>query len=88
MGTYWNDLADRPTCVYRAYIDDDLAYVGITRNPPGRFSKHLSLKSWWRQVDHIDLEWFDNRTQALAAERAAIHDEDPIYDVVRPRVGA
>lgn len=86
MATYWSDMCDRPTCVYRAYIGDELAYVGLTCSPLGRVSTHRSRKPWWVRVTRVDLEWFDNRTDAQNAERTAIRDEDPIYNIVRPRV--
>lgn len=87
MPTYWYDIAG-PTCVYRAFIGDRLAYVGVTRNTLGRFSKHAVQKSWWQDVDRIDIDWHDTRAEAFAAEKRAISDERPLYNVARPRVGA
>lgn len=82
---YYSDMVDRKTCVYRAFIGDRLAYVGLTLNPKGRFSAH-SRKPWWREVTRVDLEWFDGREAAKEAERAAIRDESPLYNIYRPKV--
>lgn len=76
---------DRQTCVYRAWIGDQLAYIGITCNPLGRFSKHQHQKGWWKTVDRIDVEWFDTRHEALRAESDAILAESPLYNVARAR---
>lgn len=85
MSAYKDVIAGK-TCVYRAYIDGDLAYVGVTRNLLGRFSKHNSQRPWWRDVDRISLNWFDTRAEAFAAERVAIHTEFPLYNIARPKV--
>lgn len=79
MATYWSDMADSHTCVYRAYLDGALAYVGLSRNPWGRFAHHASQKPWWRDCE-VTIEWFPNRTEAQAAERQAIATERPIYN--------
>ena len=77
-------MANSRTCVYRAFIGMELAYVGVTRNPLGRFANHRSRKPWWAKVDHVNLEWFGNRAEALRAELQAISSEEPIYNVARP----
>lgn len=86
MATYWSDMAHSRTCVYRLYDDiDTLLYVGMTKNPLGRFAKHVS-KPWWPHVARRELEWFPNRTEALEAEKSAIHHEDPVHNASRPRM--
>ena len=88
MATYWSDMANSPTCVYRCYDElGDLLYVGLTRNTLGRFSKHAHQKPWWPEVEHIELEWFETRDEAFAAEKRAIAAEDPAFNISRPRVG-
>ena len=76
---------DRETCVYRAWIGRELAYIGITCNPLGRFSKHHCQKEWWKLVDRIDIEWFSSRHEALRAESEAIASEMPRYNIARTR---
>lgn len=76
-------LEGRGTTVYRLFdVDDDLLYVGIAGNPGRRFEQHAKDKPWWSEVDHIGLEHHPDRRSALAAERLAIVDEKPRYNVV------
>lgn len=68
--------------LYRFYAaEGTLLYVGITNNPPRRFSKHRDEKSWWRNVARIEMEQFESREQLAAAERRAISDEAPAHNV-------
>lgn len=81
MATYYSDLVNRRTCVYRAFdIDGQLLYVGISMNLSGRLDKHRR-SAWWPEVDEIVVEWFDGREAAKVAEREAILTEEPIYNV-------
>lgn len=82
---YRSELIGRPHYVYRAYIGEVLAYVGVTTNPTSRFTKHRSQKAWWRTVTEITLTEYDDRTDAFEAEKRAIADEDPQYNIARPR---
>lgn len=84
MATYWYDIAG-PTCLYRAFIGDELAYVGVTCNLLGRFSKHNHQKPWWRRVTWIQTEWYETRAEAFEAEKDAIARENPRYNVARPK---
>lgn len=82
---------DRPTCLYRIWgqVGDEinrLLYVGITMNIDGRFSKHRR-RPWWPDVSTIDLEWFDDRSVALDAETYVINVGNPLYNIVRPKMG-
>jgi excinuclease UvrABC nuclease subunit len=84
MATYYSDMVNRPTCVYRAYDEDgELLYVGISMNLEGRLAKHR-VTTWWPEVDEITVKWFSGREAAKAAERAAIRNENPRYNVARP----
>src|SRR5690606_13280027 len=47
-----------------------------------RMAQHSRHKRWWPDVAHIDVEWFDTREAALAAERLAIVNERPTHNVV------
>jgi predicted GIY-YIG superfamily endonuclease len=62
----------------------NLLYVGITRNPAGRFSQHMTDKAWWRLVSDIHIERFTTREEALLAESVAIESEDPVFNLSRP----
>lgn len=87
MARYYSDMVNRRTCVYRAYdADERLLYVGISMNLDGRLSKHRS-SAWWPLVEEITIQWFDGREAAKAAEREAILNESPIYNLTRPGFG-
>ncbi|WP_158813206.1 GIY-YIG nuclease family protein [Streptomyces rimosus] len=60
----------------------ELLYVGISTKPPQRWSQHAVDKVWWPEVADLSLEWFDSKSEALAAERRAIRAESPRHNVV------
>lgn len=69
------------TALYRLYDKSGkLLYVGITSNPAARFAKHKADKPWWPRVARKDVEWYDKRANALAAEELAIKVTDPQYN--------
>lgn len=67
--------------LYRMRRNDELLYVGVSYNPWLRFGAHLSTKDWAQTVTQMDVEWFDNRSAALAAERLAISKEKPLSNL-------
>ena len=74
------------TALYRHFsASGDLLYVGISLNPPKRFSQHSERSMWWDLTTRVDIEWFDSRREALAAERAAIKTENPAFNVCHRR---
>ena len=67
--------------LYRFFdTDGSLLYVGITSNPPMRFSQHRSDKSWWTEVTRIEMAQFPDRASLAVAEREAIQAESPRYN--------
>jgi prevent-host-death family protein len=69
------------TALYRLYDEADvLLYIGISHQPDVRFEQHSKLKEWWPQVDRREVQWFDDRPSAAAAEADAIRSEDPEYN--------
>lgn len=60
----------------------ELLYIGITANPGARWPKHISGKPWWTEVSKIDIESHPDRPIVLAAEKLAIQNERPRYNVV------
>lgn len=64
----------------------DLLYVGITNDPGRRWGRHSNSKPWWHEVDRIEIERYPDRTSVLAAERKAIQEESPRYNVVHAAV--
>tara|TARA_R100000951_G_scaffold98990_2_gene89164 strand:- start:1287 stop:1805 length:519 start_codon:yes stop_codon:yes gene_type:complete len=66
------------TALYRQYDrDNKLLYVGISLDYARRVKDHYKGSAWFLDVTHIDLEWFDTREDALAAEEKAIKNEKP-----------
>lgn len=74
-------LDDERTALYRLYdAGGVLLYVGISYQPEVRFEQHADQKPWWSQVVRRDVEWFDDRPTAAAAEAVAIRTEDPEHN--------
>lgn len=72
------------TALYRYYdADDVLLYIGVSNRPEFRAKAHLYelRRGDWpkRAVRRVD-EWYDSRLEALAAEKAAIRTEKPLYN--------
>ena len=64
--------------LYRLFdADDQLLYVGISRNWRERFHAHEKAQPWWNEVTKITLERFDSREAVAEAERVAIKVERP-----------
>lgn len=74
------------TSLYRYYDESDtLLYVGVSHNPFLREVQHEASEKDMSLVRHIEVEWFDTRELALAAEGYAIRREKPLWNVVRPQ---
>lgn len=71
-----------PHALYRFYsTSGQLLYVGITNNPANRFEQHRDSKEWWSEVSGITIEWHPDRAAVLAAERTAVQNEMPLYNI-------
>lgn len=72
--------------LYR-YFDSDgiLLYVGISKNALVRLYQRRKAK-WLNRVVKITMETFSNRSSALRAERNAIRNENPKYNVIHSRI--
>lgn len=67
--------------LYRFYSDGgQLLYVGITNNPPRRFTEHAGSKDWWNSVSGITMQRYPDRAAVQAAEKRAIAVESPLYN--------
>lgn len=86
MATY-ADFCDRSSAVYRIYdTAGRLLYVGISTNPEGRLAQHRCRQPWGRDVAAVEVAWFADREAAKSAEAHAIRDENPLYNLTRPRL--
>lgn len=72
-----------PTDLYRFFDSaGQLLYVGISLSAAARASQHRAEKPWWGDVARMDVEHYDNRTDAARAELTAIKTERPLHNVV------
>lgn len=75
----------RKTSLYRYFSEaDELLYVGIAINPATRLGQHKRDRDI-TEVRHIEIEWFDSRSEASAAEAWAIVRERPKWNKVGVR---
>lgn len=76
----------RSHALYRFYdTGGALLYVGITLNPAERWRAHRDEKPWWHEISTITIEVHPTRDTVLDAERAAIINEQPAYNVAHNR---
>lgn len=59
-----------------------LLYVGISICALRRTSQHMQTAKWSDRIRRIEIESFASREAALAAEKAAIIDERPAFNVI------
>ncbi|MGW5711584.1 GIY-YIG nuclease family protein [Streptomyces olivaceus] len=71
----------RLTTLYRLFDGDDrLLYVGTSVDPQNRWEQHAREKLWWSSVARATVDWYPDRTSAMAAEIAAIQAEEPLHN--------
>jgi predicted GIY-YIG superfamily endonuclease len=71
------------TALYRAFdATRRLLYVGISSNALRRLSQHRGRADWFCELAYLEVEWFETRDLALAAERTAIKAERPAFNIV------
>jgi predicted GIY-YIG superfamily endonuclease len=78
--------SERPTgyFLYRHYDQDEkLLYVGITDQPPRRLKEHLRSAPWRGFIVSVTAQRFNSQPEAAVAERIAIRDENPIWNIHR-----
>jgi len=79
----------KQTHLYRHFdAEGNLLYVGISKSTMDRLAQH-SEKDWYSSISNVTIEKFDERNDAIIAERKAIIAERPIWNKQRftsPRV--
>jgi predicted GIY-YIG superfamily endonuclease len=74
--------SEQRTALYRFYdASENLLYVGITNDPWRRWRQHVQEKSWYPQVKHQAVTWYDSRIRAEVAEQVAIRCEHPRFNI-------
>lgn len=73
----------RPNYVYKAFDREGrLLYVGVTADLEARLAAHRSRSLWAAYMSrHTLVGPFENRADALEAERRIIREERPLYNV-------
>lgn len=70
------------TAVYRLYdADGRLLYVGMGRNPMGRWASHADQHAWWTDVARFEVTWYPTRREAAAEERRALREDDTVHNI-------
>lgn len=70
------------TTLYRAFdARGQLLYVGISDSPFLRLGQHDVSAAWTRYTTTVTLERHATREDAATAEREAIHNEDPVWNI-------
>ena len=71
------------SCTVYRFFDaaDRLLYIGITSSASARLAQHAGDKDWFPEVARASFEHFGSRSDALAAEKAAIVAERPAYNL-------
>ena len=73
----------RACYVYRHYdADDNLLYVGVSRNPQNRIDTHRKTAHWFNDSVRVEHEKYSDRESAIHAETAAIKSESPKWNVI------
>lgn len=68
--------------LYRHYDEKGtLLYVGISLNTIKRLAAHRTASAWFDEISRIEIERFPTRMEAMMAERAAIRNENPVYNI-------
>ena len=77
------------TYLYRMFDSDGkLLYVGISKSVLKRLGEHLNEKDWLPDEACIKWTTYQTREKAEAAERRAIQNESPIWNIVHAAASA
>lgn len=71
------------TALYRAFdAHGSLLYVGISINALRRIAQHSDNAIWFSELASFEVEWFETRSEAAEAEKAAIQSEAPRFNII------
>jgi predicted GIY-YIG superfamily endonuclease len=75
-----------PHWLYRIYgTENDLLYIGITKNLAARLGSHARNGHWSFEIRDVRAEWYPDLPTADAAETAAIRAEKPRHNEAKSR---
>ena len=70
-----------PVALYRCRdASGRLLYAGVSAEPLRRAGQHAYSADWAGMLARIDVDWFQSRAAALAAEAEAIRDDAPLFN--------
>lgn len=70
------------TQLYRHFDNEGgLLYVGVSLSAVKRLGQHKSHSHWYAKIARVEIERFDTRESALAAERSAVLAESPVCNI-------
>lgn len=70
------------TAVYRLFDRSGrLLYVGMGRNPMGRWAAHAEQHAWWPEVASFTVVWHPTRKAAAEEERSALRNEETVHNI-------
>lgn len=68
--------------LYRHFAADGaLLYVGISLSAVHRLSGHKDHSHWFGDITRVEIQSFESRAAALAAERVAVKEEKPRHNI-------
>lgn len=71
------------TALYRHYqADGQLAYIGVTKDPQRRLAQHVAKADWVATITTTEMQWFNSKPEAMAAEADAIRSEKPLFNKI------
>jgi len=74
------------TELYRHFDSDNaLLYVGISLSTFTRLSQHKDHSQWFKKVSRVTIQHFPTREEAIAAEKAAIKTEAPMFNIAHKK---
>jgi hypothetical protein len=77
-----NLRAAATTDLYRHYArDGTLLYVGISLSALARLIQHRRSARWYRKITSVRIKKFPSREAAEAAEKIAIEQEKPLFNI-------
>lgn len=59
----------------------ELLYIGVSCRILQRVKEHSKHSHWWLEIARIEIEHFKDRAEVLEAEREAIKNEKPKYNI-------
>lgn len=70
--------------LYRHFDGEgNLLYVGISIDPIKRLKDHSVAAHWFSKIKSVTIEEFESRNLVIDAEKNAIKNENPIYNIMR-----